>query len=67
MDEKGSKITHDVKMAICDIKRQELPLNYRKETRIFNINSHEREAKVRMVLIDLKIDIPGQNPLKKIY
>lgn len=67
MDKKESKATISVKINSSDLKEDKIFLNYRKETRIFNINSHEREAKVRMVLIDLKIDIPGQNPLKKIY
>ena len=54
MDEKGSKITHDVKMAICDIKRQESPLNYRKETRIFDVKDHKQEIKVRKVITGLE-------------
>ena len=54
MDEKGSKTAHDVKMAICDIKKQESPLNYRKDARIFDVKDHKREIKVRKVIIDLE-------------
>ena len=53
MGNKGSKTTLDVKVRPYGTKRESI-LNYRKETRIFDVENYERAVQVRNVITDLE-------------
>ena len=53
MGNKGSKTTLDVKVRPYGTKRESI-LNYRKETRIFDVENYERAVQVRKVITDLE-------------
>ena len=54
MDKKEAKTTLGMKINFSDLKNHSKFTNYKKSLKIFDIETHEREVRVRKVINDLE-------------